>query len=221
MKNRFLVLDTETISPVSNRNIKYAYQLAYLICDKHGKVYTSRSVYFPEVVAIYDRSPDLYLFGDVIGHNIADAEPVYFRDEMYRLAEYAAQCKYWAAYNIAFDKNALEQTARFYRMKGEIKSPFIDIYGLACKYLLSRPAYCMLANEQAWISKAGNPRANLECAFRYVSGKYDIVQSHEAMDDVNKAKDVLVYIFRQKKSILPYVGKIEHQPWRQVSKACR
>lgn len=124
------------------------------------------------------------------------------------------------AYNMNFDKRALNNTQRFttderFKWFFPYGTDFRCIWNMACQLLLARPSYIKTAIRENWISEKGNILTNAECCYRYITKNYDFVEEHQGLDDVNIETEILLACFRQHK-------KVESKPysccWRLVQK---
>lgn len=122
------------------------------------------------------------------------------------------------AFNIAFDKGALENTHRillnrpflFWKVHGMKTN---DIWGMAAETILSKKSFIETAIEQKWLSEAGNIRTNAETAYKYITGMYDFQEAHTALEDAIIETEIMARCFKTRKrmsfGIIP-------QPWRIV-----
>lgn len=96
--------------------------------------------------------------------------------------------------------------------RGE-KYPMIDIWGVACKYLLNSSNYkkmCLASNK---MSNTGLYfSTNAEVAMQYLSEKYDFIEDHTALSDAEIETEILFYCLKRGKIV---VG-IEYFPYKML-----
>lgn len=94
--------------------------------------------------------------------------------------------------------------------RGE-KYPMIDIWGVACKYLLNSNKYKKMCLESGKMSNTGLYfSTNAEVAMQYLSEKYDFIEDHTALSDAEIETEILFYCLKRGKII---VG-IEYFPYK-------
>lgn len=124
------------------------------------------------------------------------------------------------AYNINFDRRALNNTMRFvtdnkYRYFFPFGTKFHCIWNMACQVLLARPSYIKFALENGYLSEKGNILTNAECCYRYITKNTDFVEEHEGIDDVEIETEILLKCLRQHKKMNT---KPNQACWRMVQK---
>ena len=96
--------------------------------------------------------------------------------------------------------------------RGE-KYPMIDIWGVACKYLLNSNKYKKMCLESGKMSNTGLYfSTNAEVAMQYLSEKYDFIEDHTALSDAEIETEILFYCLKRGKII---VG-IEYFPYKML-----
>lgn len=96
--------------------------------------------------------------------------------------------------------------------RGE-KYPMIDIWGIACKYLLNSNNYKKMCLESGKMSNTGLYfSTNAEVAMQYLSEKYDFIEDHTALSDAEIETEILFYCLKRGKII---VG-IEYFPYKML-----
>lgn len=96
--------------------------------------------------------------------------------------------------------------------RGE-KYPMIDIWGVACKYLLNNSKYKNMCLKESKISNSGLYfTTNAEVAMQYLSEKYDFIEDHTALSDAEIETKILFYCLKRGKII---VG-IEYFPFKKL-----
>ena len=96
--------------------------------------------------------------------------------------------------------------------RGE-KYPMIDIWGVACKYLLNSNNYKKMCLESGKMSNTGLYfSTNAEVAMQYLSEKYDFIEDHTALSDAEIETEILFYCLKRGKIV---VG-IEYFPYKML-----
>ena len=96
--------------------------------------------------------------------------------------------------------------------RGE-KYPMIDIWGIACKYLLDNNKYKKMCLRESKISPSGLYfTTNAETAMQYLSKRFDFIEDHTALSDAEIETEILFYCLKHGKLI---VG-IEYFPFRML-----
>lgn len=116
------------------------------------------------------------------------------------------------AYNMNFDKRALNNTERFttnekYKWFFPKGTKFCCIWHLACQVLLNRPSYIKMALKNNWLTESGNIKTNAECCYRYITKNVDFVEEHQGLEDVKIELEILKKCFAQHK-------KMNHEPYQ-------
>ena len=96
--------------------------------------------------------------------------------------------------------------------RGE-KYPMIDIWGIACKYLLNNSKYKNMCLKESKISNSGLYfTTNAEVAMQYLSQRFDFIEDHTALSDAEIETEILFYCLKRGKII---VG-IEYFPFKML-----
>lgn len=96
--------------------------------------------------------------------------------------------------------------------RGE-KYPMIDIWGIACKYLLNNGKYKKMCLQENKISNSGLYfTTNAEVAMQYLSQRFDFIEDHTALSDAEIETEILFYCLKRGKII---VG-IEYFPFKML-----
>lgn len=225
MKEKLIVLDTETANSVEQ---PLPYDIGWAVIDREGNIYESRSYVVAEIyIDCKDVMKSAYY---------ADKIPQYEKD----LKTGKRQLKgFWTirrqfmediknhnvkkigAYNMNFDKRALNNDIRYIskswmRWFFPYGIEFFCIWNIACQVLMARPSYVKFAEENDFISEAGNILTNAECCYKYITKDVNFKESHTGLEDVMIETAILVYCYRQHKKFdsKPYAGC-----WRTVQRA--
>ena len=85
--------------------------------------------------------------------------------------------------------------------RGE-KYPMIDIWGVACKYLLNNNKYKNMCLQENKISNSGLYfTTNAEVAMQYLSQRFDFIEDHTALSDAEIETKILFYCLKRGKII--------------------
>lgn len=162
MKNKYLILDTET--KTINGNI-FAYAVGFMVVDRYDRIYEKWEFLIKETIQNYKINLDKYVDSPVI---IASAKSV--KRLLLRLID-DYDIKAIIAHNAPHDKTALSNT-----LGG------LDIIPWLCTY---RTALKTVCNYKTYLykTKTGLPSATAENLYRYISGEDDFIQTHTALDD--------------------------------------
>lgn len=96
--------------------------------------------------------------------------------------------------------------------RGE-KYPMIDIWGVACKYLLNNTKYKKMCLQENKISNSGLYfTTNAEVAMQYLSERFDFIEDHTALSDAEIETTILFYCLKRGKIM---VG-IEYFPFKML-----
>ena len=81
----------------------------------------------------------------------------------------------------------------------DIERPLFDIWGMCCESLLNRDAYRKLCLDLEMISDSGDFfKTSAEASFRYLAQKYDFIEAHTALADVEIESYILSKILMKK-----------------------
>ena len=85
--------------------------------------------------------------------------------------------------------------------RGE-KYPMIDIWGVACKYLLNNSKYKNMCLKENKISNSGLYfTTNAEVAMQYLSQRFDFIEDHTALSDAEIETKILFYCLKRGKIV--------------------
>ena len=205
----FIVIDTETAGSV---NYPLPYDCGYKVMNRKGDVLAIRSYVVAE---IYCDEPDM-----MKSAYYAEKLPQYAEDlrtgkrTLAKLATIRRQVladmenfktTVVYAYNMNFDKRALNNVQKFVTKKYSIFFPenteFRCIWNMACQVLLARPSYIKFALENGFVSAKGNILTNAECCYRYITKNVDFMEEHRGLEDVNIEAEILLKCFAQHKKM--------------------
>lgn len=213
-KKYYAVFDTETVGLKD----KLIYDLAVGVYDREGRKYSEKQWSIKEVLSIPNIENIAY-YGAKI--------PVYYKDlERFPFAQARQEFNELldkfevttiAAYNLQFDINSLTDTMKYVGIARKFLTRPIDYFCLwnaCCDSIFKQKQYAKIAKEQGWIKESGNFMTNAEVAYRFITKKYDFIESHTALEDVQIEAKIMQELFRQKKKIVR--NEIVSHPWRKA-----
>ena len=162
MKNKYIILDTET--KTINGNI-FAYSIGFMVVDRYDRIYEKWEFLIKETIQDYKINLDKYANNPVI---IASAKSI--KRLLLRLID-DYNIKAIIAHNAPHDKTALYNT-----LKGLDVVPWLCTYRTALKTLCRYKTY-------PYKTKTGLPSATAQDLYRYISGEDNFIQTHTALDD--------------------------------------
>lgn len=222
----FMVTDTETLGFKPNN---YVYDLAYVIATRKT-IKLERSFLVREIIT----SPNYMLrginnpywrdamAGKLFSHYMPALDEQRLRIfswheiiEILRDDMQTFNVQVFSAYNIGFDMRALAHTQKTIAETGKIltyRPQLLDLWLFACTTAFNSKLYHDIANKYGWVSDAGNVRTNAEKAFAFLTGQFDFIESHTAIEDARIETEILQRLLARKKKI-PY-DEIQHMPWK-------
>lgn len=219
-----MVIDTETAGGLDN---PLTYDVGLKVIDRNGTNYESLSLVVADIYAGERELMKTAYYAEKLPKyeeklKTGERKMVRFFTAKKMIAELMKKHNITKvyAYNMNFDKRALNNTQRFttderFKWFFPYGTDFRCIWNMACQLLLARPSYIKTAIRENWISEKGNILTNAECCYRYITKNYNFVEEHQGLDDVNIETEILLACFRQHK-------KVESKPysccWRLVQK---
>ena len=216
-KNIYCVFDTETIG----LDKKWIYDLGCVITDKHGKIYHKARWIIKEVMDI-PNIEQMAFYGKKIDTFYKGMESVSFktaRTEFNNILQ-EFNVNMICAYNLPFDIQALKATLELTNCgKKFLDKPitYFDIMGASCESFFQQKTFKKVAEREGWLTEKGNYRTTAEVAYRYVTGDFQFVESHTALEDCEIETIILQDVLRQKKKIVK--NQIVYNVWRKAQVA--
>ena len=223
-KEHFIVLDTETCNTIEQ---PLPYDIGWVVCDRDGHIYETRSYVIAETfIGMRDVMKSSYY---------AEKIPQYWEDikvnarvikSMWDIRkEFISDMKKYnikkvGAYNMAFDKRALNNLMRYVskswcRWWFPYNTQYFDIWNCACDVLLSRKSYIDFAIKNGLISNADNILTNAECCYKYITKQLDFEEVHCGLEDVLIEVEILAECYKQHKKM---DTSINTSCWRKVQR---
>lgn len=192
-KEMFLVIDTETCNTVEQ---PLPYDIGYAICDRDGRIYLERSFVVAEtfldmkdVMASAYYTEKLPHYWEDIKNGTRQIKGFWnIRKQILTdMKEY--NIKKVGAYNMAFDKRALNNLTRyvtksFCRWFFPFGTQFFCIWSMACQTLLNTTSYVKFAENNGLVSDANNLLTSAESCYRFITDMVDFSESHTGLEDV-------------------------------------
>lgn len=161
MKNKYLILDTETKGIDGNI---FAYAIGFMVVDRYNRIYDSYEFLIKEIIQDYKINLDKYSNKPVIIASIKSIKQLLLE----LIKDY--DIKAIIAHNAPHDKTALYNT-----LSGLDVIPWLCTYRTALKTICKYKTY-------PYKTKKGFPSATAQNLYRYISNE-DFIQTHTALDD--------------------------------------
>ena len=199
---KVIVFDTETID-IEKRLI---YDLAFLVydTDRKQKLYEINFI----IEEVYDNKP---LFASAYysnkrpiyenllsGGKAIKTKWIYALRHFYHIAR-LYKVDYITAYNLQFDKGAIEETTQKFAHQYHVFSHFMKLTKVACLWknaantIMQADTFKEYIEDNQFYTPKGYRQGTVEIVYNYLHSD-DRVQSHTAIDDINQELDILVEI---------------------------
>lgn len=204
----------------------HVYDIGIAITDLYGNIITTYSAVVEDVFCGMGAEMQSAYYAEKIPQYVAEIENgnrqlkklSTIRTEVLNLLkQYNVKSVY--AYNMTYDKNALDKTVSLLS-NGFVTSFFENvkyccIWRMSTETFLQKKNYAKQAIANGWISESGNIKSSAECAYRYISGDKVFEEEHTGLEDVL----IEIQIFckaRQAHKKIP--TEPNSQCWRKVQK---
>lgn len=205
-KEYFLIIDTETCNTLEQ---PLPYDIGFAVCDRQGNIYVQRSFVVAEVFcdmkdvmksAYYTEKLPQYWEDIKCGNRVMASVWTIRKTLIADMKKY--NIKKVGAYNMAFDKRALNNLMRYTskswcRWFFPFGIEYICIWSMACQVLLNRTSYIKFALRNGLISSADNVQTSAECCYKYIRDNIDFKESHTGLEDVLIEVEILKECYRQ------------------------
>jgi len=209
-KEYFLVLDTETCNSIEQ---PLPYDIGYAVCDRYGTVYETKSFIIAEIFldmkdvmqsAYYAEKIPRYWEDIKAGSRLIKPMWKVRKEIITDMKKY--NIKKVGAYNIGFDKRALNNLMRYVskswcRWFFPFGTEFFDIWNCACELLLARKSYIDFALKNGLVSEKDNILTSAESTYKYITKKLDFKESHTGLEDVLIEVKILAECYKQHKKM--------------------
>ena len=223
-KEKFLVIDTETCNTIEQ---PLPYDIGYAICDRDGHIYLERSFVVAETfLDMKDVMKSAY-YAEKIPHYWDDIKKgtrqirtfLNIRKQIFADMK-AYNIKKVGAYNMGFDKRALNNLTRyttksFLRWFFPFGTEFFCIWTMACNTLLNTTTYIRFAEENGLVSEADNVKTSAESCYKFITKSVDFEEKHTGLEDVEIEVDIMAKCFATHKKM---VKDINPACWQIVQK---
>lgn len=219
-KEMYLVIDTETCNTLEQPLV---YDIGYAIADRNGKVVLERSFLVAEIFldkkdimssAYYAEKIPMY-WDDVKKGTRVIKSLFNIRKQLFAdMKEY--NVKKVGAYNMGFDKKALNTTIR-YCSKSLVRwfFPFgveyFCIWNMACQVIMDTRKYVKFAIQNGLVSEKGNIQTSAESCFKFLKDDVNFIESHTGLEDVKIEVQIMAKCLKTHKRL---DRKINSACWR-------
>lgn len=219
-KEMYLVIDTETCNTLEQPLV---YDIGYAIADRNGNVVLERSFLVAEIFldkkdimssAYYAEKIPMY-WEDVKKGTRVIKSLFNIRKQLFAdMKEY--NVKKVGAYNMGFDKKALNTTIR-YCSKSLIRwfFPFgveyFCIWNMACQVIMDTRKYIKFAIQNGLVSEKGNIQTSAESCFKFLTDDVNFIESHTGLEDVKIEVQIMAKCLKTHKRL---DRKINSACWR-------
>lgn len=209
-KELFLVIDTETTNTIEQ---PLCYDIGYAICDRQGNIYKEESFVVAEIFCDHKEMMKSSYYAEKL--------PQYWEDlksgkrtlkSIFKIRKQILDDikKYGirkiGAYNMNFDKRALNNTIRycsksFVRWFFPFGIDYFCIWNMACQTLLNTTSYVRFAMQNGLESDKGNLLTNAESCYKFITKSIDFVESHTGLEDVRIEIEIMAKCFETHKKM--------------------
>ena len=209
-KEMYLVIDTETANSIEQ---PLPYDIGYAVCDRFGHIVLERSFVVAEIFLDHKEMMKSAYFAEKIPHYWEDIKngtreikSIFNIRKQIKEDMKKYRIKKVGAYNMAFDKRALNNIIR-YCSKSLIRwffpfgTEFFCIWHLACQVLLNSTSYIKFALQNGLESEAGNIQTSAEACYKFLTNSVDFTEEHTGLEDVRIEIDIMAKCFSTHKKM--------------------
>ena len=209
-KELFLVIDTETTNTIEQ---PLCYDIGYAICDRQGNIYKEESFVVADIFCDHKEMMKSSYYAEKL--------PQYWEDlksgkrvmkSLFNIRkQILADIKKYGirkigAYNMNFDKKALNNTIRycsksFVRWFFPFGIDYFCIWNMACQTLLNTTSYVRFAMQNGLESEKGNLLTSAESCYKFITKSIDFVESHTGLEDVKIEIEIMAKCFETHKKM--------------------
>lgn len=210
-KEWYLVIDTETCNTIEQ---PLPYDVGYAICDKYGNIAMKRSYVVAETfLDMKDVMKSAYFaekipnYWEDIKNGTREIKSIRNIRKQLHADMKAFNVKKVGAYNMGFDKRALNNVMRygsksFIRWFFPFGTEYFCIWHMACQTLLNTTSYIKFALENDLVSeKTGNVSTSAENCFKFLKKNVEFVESHTGLEDVEIEVEIFAECYRTHKKM--------------------
>jgi hypothetical protein len=209
-KEYFLVIDTETANTIEQ---PLPYDIGYAITDRKGNIVLRRSYVVAETFLDNQEMMKSAYFAEKIPQYWEDIKngdrtikSIFNIRKQVHTDMKAWKIKKVGAYNMGFDKRALNNAIR-YHSKSLIRwffpfgTEYFCIWNMACQTVLNRTTYIKFALQNGLVSEKNNIQTSAECCYKYLTNYTDFVESHTGLEDVEIEVEIMAKCFATHKKM--------------------
>lgn len=209
-KEMYLVIDTETANSIGQ---PLPYDIGYAVCDRFGHIVLERSFVVAEIFLDHKEMMKSAYFAEKIPHYWEDIKngtreikSIFNIRKQIKEDMKKYRIKKVGAYNMAFDKRALNNVIR-YCSKSLIRwffpfgTEFFCIWSMACQVLLNSTSYIKFALQNGLESEAGNIQTSAEACYKFLTNSVDFTEEHTGLEDVRIEIDIMAKCFSTHKKM--------------------
>lgn len=223
MKEVCLVVDVETCNSLDDPIV---YDLGFAVVERAtGRIIESHSLIIHEVFfgmsdlmqsAYYANKMPTYYKGIASGEFRVVRFFTAWKMIRDLIRKYRIRRVY--AYNMAFDRLALNTTMRYitssrFRWFFPFGTETCCIWHMACRSILNSRNYRAFCDRHGFVSPKGNYRTSAETAFAYLSGIPHFSEAHTGLEDVEIEIAIMQAVLRRKRRLFE---KVFRSCWKVV-----
>ena len=209
-KKYFLVIDTETCNSLEQ---PFCYDIGYAVCDRAGNMVVKRSFVVAEMfLDNKDLMKSCYFANKIpqywedIKNGKRELKSIFNIRKQIKsdMKEYKVQMV--GAYNMAFDKRALNNTIR-YCSKSLVRwffpfgTEYFCIWNMACQVIMNSVKYIKFALQNGFESASGNIQTSAENCYRFLTDSVDFIESHTGLEDVEIEVAIMAECYKKHKKM--------------------
>ena len=209
-KEWFLVIDTETCNTIEQ---PLPYDIGYAICDRMGNIALERSFVVAEMFLDHKDLMKSAYFAEKIPNYWEDIKKgtreikSIFNIRKQILADMRAyKVKKVGAYNMGFDKRALNNLIRycsksFLRWFFPFGTQYFCIWNMACSTLLNTTSFVKFALKNGRISDKNNLLTSAEVCYQFITDNVGFTEEHTGLEDVRIEVEILARCYKTHKKL--------------------
>ena len=209
-KKYYLVIDTETCNTLEQ---PFFYDIGYAICDRYGEMVVKRSFIVAEMFLDNKNLMKSCYYANKIPQYWEDIKSgkrviksIFNIRKQIKADMKNYKVKEVGAYNMGFDKRALNNTIRycsksFIRWFFPFGTQYFCIWNMACQVIMNQVKYIKFAIQNGLESKAGNIQTSAECCYKFLTDSIDFVESHTGLEDVEIEVVIMAECYRKHKKM--------------------
>lgn len=222
---KFIVIDTETANTLDDA---LTYDIGFIVADRKGNIYEQYKFCVYDIFCLEKSLMQSAYYAEKLPTYEADiAKGEYELRTIFTVKALIADLvkkyniKKVFAYNMSFDKTALNTTLR-YITKSKMRwffpygIEFCDIWNFACSTLCQQKRYGKFCEDNGYISNRGrNYRATAEIVYQYINNDTDFVEEHKGLADVLIEYAILLKCYDTHQKVTTSIDRL---CWRKVQR---